>query len=362
MLEYGVSEAAIAVGWGQYLNEFLVNFGWHIPARFANPPGENGGMLNLPAAAVVLACMVFLLRGASESSRLNNVMVLLKIAILVFFAVVAVSVFDGDKFSPFMPLGVAGIGAAAGQVFFSYIGFDAASTAGEEAKNPRRDLPIAIIGSLIIVTALYLLVAAVTIGAHGGQPADYQGQAGEAILARIAGRVTGGPWAGALIALGAVISIFSVVLCTLYGQTRVLYAMSRDGLLPAVFRQLDPRTGTPVRNTVIVSLLIAVLASLVPLGQLAEATSIGTLLVFGIVNLGVISLRRSRPELPRTFRTPLYPFTPLFGLVGCLYLITSLDRITWLVFAAWMVLGLAIYFSFGFRRSHLAAVPAAGVS
>lgn len=173
MLEYGVSVAAVAVGWGQYLNEFLSTFGVQIPAMFANPPGESGGVVNLPAAFVVVACMFLLLRGVSESATMNNIMVVLKLAILLFFCAVAFTAFDGGNFEPFMPLGVAGIGAAAGQVFFSYIGFDAASTAGEEAKNPKRDLPLAIIGSLIVVTIMYLLVTVATIGANGGQPEDY---------------------------------------------------------------------------------------------------------------------------------------------------------------------------------------------
>ena len=354
MLEYGVSVAAVAVGWGQYLNEFLATFGIAIPPEFANPPGENGGVFNIPAVVVVLACMFLLLRGASESARMNNVMVLLKLAILIFFCAVAFTAFDGSNFAPFAPLGIAGIGAAAGQVFFSYIGFDAASTAGEEAKNPKRDLPLAIIGSLIVVTIMYLLVTIAAIGANGGQPSDFEGESGEAVLARIANDVTGGTWAGAIIALGAVISIFSVVLVTMYGQTRILFAMGRDGLLPKVFTRVNPSTQTPVNNTIIVAVVISILAALVPLGQLAEATSIGTLFAFMIVNAGVISLRRSRPEMDRSFKTPLFPVTPILGVIGCLYLIASLASITWLVFAIWLAIGLIIYFTYGFRRSRLA--------
>ncbi len=354
MLEYGVSVAAVAVGWGQYLNEFLATFGIAIPPEFANPPGENGGVFNIPAVVVVLACMFLLLRGASESARMNNVMVLLKLAILIFFCAVAFTAFDGSNFAPFAPLGIAGIGAAAGQVFFSYIGFDAASTAGEEAKNPKRDLPLAIIGSLIVVTIMYLLVTIAAIGANGGQPSDFEGESGEAVLARIANDVTGGTWAGAIIALGAVISIFSVVLVTMYGQTRILFAMGRDGLLPKVFTRVNPSTQTPVNNPIIVAVVISILAALVPLGQLAEATSIGTLFAFMIVNAGVISLRRSRPEMDRSFKTPLFPVTPILGVIGCLYLIASLASITWLVFAIWLAIGLIIYFTYGFRRSRLA--------
>ncbi|MCB0916774.1 MAG: amino acid permease, partial [Actinobacteria bacterium] len=186
MLEYGVSVSAVAVGWGQYLNEFLSAFGIQLPAAIANPPGEAGGVFNLPAVFVVVACMFLLLRGASESATTNNIMVMIKLGILIFFCVVAFTAFDGGNFEPFLPLGVAGIGAAAGQVFFSYIGFDAASTAGEEAKNPKRDLPLAIVGSLIVVTIFYLLVTIAVIGANGGQPSDYEGQSSEAVLAKVA--------------------------------------------------------------------------------------------------------------------------------------------------------------------------------
>ncbi len=354
MLEYGVAVAAVAVGWGQYLNEFLATFGIAIPPEFANPPGEAGGVFNIPAVFVVVACMFLLLRGASESATMNNIMVVLKLAILLFFCAVAFTAFDGSNFAPFAPLGIAGIGAAAGQVFFSYIGFDAASTAGEEAKNPKRDLPIAIIGSLIVVTVMYLLVTIAAIGANGGQPSDFEGQSSEAVLAKIANDVTGSTWAGTLIALGAVISIFSVVLVTMYGQTRILFAMGRDGLLPKVFTKVNPRTQTPVNNTIIVAIVISILAAFIPLGQLAEATSIGTLFAFMIVNAGVIALRRSRPNMDRSFRTPLYPATPILGVIGCLYLIASLAWITWLVFFIWLAVGLLIYFFYGHRKSRLA--------
>lgn len=174
------------------------------------------------------------------------------------------------------------------------------------------------------------------------------------MLATVANEVTGSTWAGTLIALGAVISIFSVVLVTMYGQTRILFAMGRDGLLPRVFTKVNPRTQTPVNNTILVAIVISILAALVPLGQLAEATSIGTLFAFMIVNAGVISLRRTRPNMPRSFKTPFYPITPILGVLGCLYLIASLAAITWLVFFAWLAVGMIVYFGYGYRRSRLA--------
>ena len=347
MLEYGVSVAAVAVGWSEYLNTFLGSFGLMIPEEFTNPPAE-GGIINAPSLIVVFACAALLIRGASESARLNTIMVLLKVGILIFFSVVAFTAYDGNNLSPFLPLGLLGVTAAAGQVFFSYIGFDAASTAGEEAKNPKRDLPFAIIGSLVVVTILYLLVTLAALGAQ-----DWKldaNESSEAILATIANNAVGGIWAGDVIALGAIISIFSVVLVTLYGQTRILFAMGRDGLLPKVFTRVSARSQTPVDNTMIVAVLIAIPASLVSLGQLAEATSIGTLGAFFVVNIGVIVLRRRRPDLPRGFKTPLFPLMPILGIVFIIIIVSSLDFVTWLVFIAWMLVGLVVYF--GYSRKH----------
>ncbi len=364
MLEYGVSVAAVAVGWGQYLNEFLGNFGIEIPPQFANPPGVEGGVFNIPSILVVVLCGLLLLRGASESATANTIMVFIKIGILAFFCVVAFSAFDGSNLTPFAPLGIVGIQAAAAQVFFSYIGFDAASTAGEEAKNPRRDLPIAIISSLVIVTVIYVLVTLAALGARGGEVVTIDGEqiylwgeegSGDAVLASIASEVTGTTWASTLISLGAVVSIFSVVLTVMYGQTRILFAMGRDGLLPKVFTKVNPRTQTPIANTIIVTVVIALLAGFVPLGQLAEATSIGTLFAFLLVNIGVIVLRRSRPDLTRSFRAPLFPITPILGMVFCGYLLMGLAGVTWLVFALWMAVGLAVYFLYGYRKSLLRA-------
>lgn len=371
MLEYGVSVAAVAVGWGQYLNEFLATFNLQIPPQFANPAGEWGGtcpadfdpvtmvapdgcaqgIFNIPAVFVIVACAFLLLRGTSESATVNTIMVGLKIAILLFFCVIAFTAFEPSNLVPFAPLGLVGIQAAASQVFFSFIGFDAASTAGEEAKNPRRDLPRAIILSLIIVTIVYVLVTLAAIGARPWQ--DFEGSGAEAVLASIAADVTGSSWAPALIALGAVISIFSVVLTVMYGQTRILFAMGRDGLLPRIFTRVNPRTQTPVANTIIVTVIISILAAFVPLGQLAEATSIGTLFAFLLVNVGVIVLRRTRPDLHRSFHAPLFPITPILGMVFCGYLLLGLAGITWFVFMLWMLLGFVIYFGYGYRHSTL---------
>ena len=351
VLEYGVSVAAVAVGWGEYLNELLDGtIGVTIPALLSSAPGE-GGVINLPGLIVVLLAMVFLLGGARESALVNTIMVFVKIAALVLFCAIGFVGFKSGNYEDFMPLGMAGVSAAGASLFFSYIGFDAASTAGEEAKDPKRDLPRAIMLSLLIVTVLYVLVAAVAVGAWNWK--EFEGS--EATLAAIMNDVSGQTFWGTLLALGAVISIASVVLTVLYGQTRVLFAMSRDGLVPRVFAKVSGKTGTPRVNTVIVSLFCAALASVIPLGKLVDATSIGTLFAFALVNIAVIVLRHTRPDMPRTFRVALGPVFPVLGFGFCVYNMFSLDTVTWVVFGCWMAAGLVFYFLYGMRRSRLAS-------
>ncbi|MFG2227182.1 amino acid permease [Streptomyces sp. NPDC048644] len=350
ILEYGVSVAAVAVGWGQYLNEFLAGtIGVTIPDTLSQPPG-HGGIFNLPALLVVLLAMVFLLGGARESARANTIMVAVKIVALLLFCGVALQGVKSGNYKDFMPMGMAGVSAAGATLFFSYIGFDAASTAGEEAKNPQRDLPRAIMLSLVIVTTLYCLVAAVAVGALPWK--KFAGS--EAALAGILKDVTGQDVWAVLLAAGAVVAIASVVLTVLYGQTRILFAMSRDGLVPKAFSKVHAKSGAPRVNTVIVSLFCGVLAAAVPLGQLADATSIGTLFAFALVNVAVIVLRRTRPGMKRSFRTPLSPLFPAIGFVLCVYMMGSLGVVTWVVFGIWMAVGLVVYFGYGLRRSRLA--------
>ncbi|MGX1882156.1 amino acid permease [Streptomyces sp. NPDC055287] len=350
VLEYGVSVSAVAVGWGQYLSELLDGtIGVTIPKAVSAPLGE-GGFINLPALLVVLLAMVFLLRGAKESARVNTIMVVIKIATLVLFCVIGFMGIKAGNYAPLAPLGITGISAAAATLFFSYIGFDAASTAGEEAKNPKRDLPRAIMLSLLIVTVLYCLVALVAVGAMPWQ--DFEGT--DAALAKIMENVTGHSFWSVVLAAGAVVAIASVVFAVLYGQTRILFAMSRDGLMPKVFAKVDSRTGTPKANVVIVSLFCGVLAAFIPLGELANATSIGTLFAFALVNVSVIILRYKRPDMPRTFRVALFPVTPILGFIACGYNMLQLGGLTWLYFGGWMIAGLVFYFLYGLRRSSLA--------
>ena len=353
VLEYAVSVAAVAVGAGEYVNETLRTFGMELPASLAGGPME-GGVVNLPALIVVVLATLLLVRGMRESAIVNTIVVIIKAGILVFFSIVAFSAFNAGNFEPLLPMGAAGVTAAASTVFFSYIGFDAASTAGEEAKNPKRDLPRAIMLSMLIVTLTYVLVAVSAIGAREWQWFDGT----EAALVQIVGELTGQPILVLVFALAAVLAIASVVLTVLYGQTRILLAMSRDGLVPPVFGKVSRRTGTPVAGTWITGILVAITAGFIPLGALADATSIGTLFAFALVGASVIYLRRKQPQAPRTFKLPLYPVTPILGIFACLFLMSQLGWHTWLVFIIWMIAGAALYLGYGRRHSRLGQLSA----
>jgi APA family basic amino acid/polyamine antiporter len=348
VLEYAVSVAAVAVGAGQYVDEALRVFGLSLPDVVAGPPAE-GGLLNLPAAALVLLATLVLVPGARESAWVNTVLVVVKVGLLVFFVAVAFTAFSAGNFEPLAPMG-AGVSAAASRLFFSYIGFDAASTAGEEARDAKRDLPRAIVASIVIITVLYILVAVAAVGARPWQ--DFTD--GEATLVTIVADITGQPWVAFLFAVTAVAAIASVVLTVLYGQTRIFLSMARDGLVPSILGRISPRTRTPVAGTLIVGGAVAVTAAFIPLGALADATSIGTLFAFALVNLSVIWLRRNRPELERTFRVPLYPAVPLLGFATCVLLMVTLGWVTWAAFAVWMVVGVAVYALYGRRHSVVA--------
>ncbi|HKE69429.1 MAG TPA: amino acid permease [Nocardioidaceae bacterium] len=349
LLEYGVSAAAVAVGWSQYVNELLDNlFNWTLPDSISNAP-EQGGVLNLPAVILIILCTLLLIRGASESAKVNAIMVMIKIGVLLLFIAIGITGWNSDNLTPFAPEGLNGITTAAGLIFFSYIGLDAVSTAGEEVKNPRRTLPLAILIALVTVTTLYILVTIVAVAA---QPSDeFAGQ--EAGLSVILEDITGSTWPGTMIAAGAVISIFSVTLIVLYGQTRILFAMSRDGMIPSLFHKVNRRTLTPVPNTIIVACVIALLAGLIPIEFLAEMTSIGTLVAFLVVSIGVMVLRSTHPELPRGFRVPFYPVLPLLSIAGCIWIIQDLRAVTIYVFVIWVSVAMLWYAFYGYRHSHL---------
>jgi basic amino acid/polyamine antiporter, APA family len=356
LLEYGVSAAAVAVGWSQYLDELLGNlFGFDIPTSIAQAP-EQGGILNIPAVILIVLCTLLLIRGASESAKVNAVMVLIKLGVLALFVVLGLQGWNSNNLSDFAPFGVSGVWSAAGIIFFSYIGLDAVSTAGEEVKNPRRNMPLAILIALLVVTTIYI---AVTIVAVAAQPSSaFDGQ--EAGLAAILENVTGSTWPATVLAAGAVISIFSVTLVVIYGQTRILFAMGRDGMVPPLFHKVNPRTLTPVPSTIIAAVVISLLAGLVPINFLAEMTSIGTLVAFLVVSVGVIVLRRTAPDLPRGFKVPGYPVTPILSIAGCFWIIKDLRAVTIYVFVIWASVALVWYFFYGRHHSTIGHEHAVG--
>ena len=359
LLEYGVATAAVAVGWSGYFTELLDSTaGLRIPEALSTSfiPGTDGqatgGLVNLPAVVLVFLCMFLLLRGATESARVNAVMVLIKLGVLVLFVVIGMSAWNGSHFDDFFGAGLGGITAAAGTIFFSFIGLDAVATAGEEVKDPQRSLPRAIIGALAIVTTVYVLVAVAGIAA---KEAGWFGteEAESAGLSQILNDVTGSTIWGTVLAAGAVISIFSVTLVTLYGQTRILFAIGRDGLVSRRFTRVNPRTLTPTFNTVVVSVVVALIAGVVPSDYLWDTVSIGTLVAFSVVALGVLVLRRTHPDLERPFRIPGYPVTPVLTVLACVWILVKLPAITWAIFAIWLAVVLAFYVAYGRRNATL---------
>jgi len=351
ILEYGVSVAAVAVGWGGNFNTFLDSaFGVALPDALSVAP-EDGGVFNLPAVLIVLAVTALLVRGTRESATVNLVMVGVKLVVLTFFIIAAFLSFDADNLRPFAPNGNGEIVAAAGIIFFAYIGFDAVSTASEESKNPGRDLPIAIVASLLISTVFYILVA---FGAIGLVPAEQLGES-EAPLADALKDGAGLDWAAAVLAFGAIVAITSVLLVILYGQTRIFFAMCRDGLMPKQLATIHPRYGTPARLTIGFGLLISVIAAFVPLSEIVKLVNIGTLFAFILVNAGVIILRRTKPDMERPFRVPLVPVFPVIGIALCLWLMKDLPASTWLRFFGWLAIGMVIYAFYGYKHSRLRA-------
>ncbi|MFE6058145.1 amino acid permease [Streptomyces sp. NPDC056431] len=358
LLEYGVSVSAVAVGWSQYLNELLESLtGWQLPAALSAGPGE-GGVVNVPAVVVIALAATLLVRGVRESARATAAMAILKIGILIVFCAVGFSAFQAGHLSPFAEHGMGGITAGASVAFFSYIGFDAITTAGEEVKNPRRNIPIAILICIGLVTLLYCAVALSAIGALGADAVAGQ----PAALSLVVDQVTGSSVGGGIIAFGAVVAIASVVLAVMYGQTRILMSMSRDGLVPRVFERVSPKSATPVANTWIVAAVFAVPAAFASLDVVVNLTTIGTLAVMAVVNLAVMVLRRRNPELPRSFRVPFFPLSPILGIGFCLYLIWGTGWTTWLQFAGFLVVGTLVYAVYGRRRSRLVTAPSEGAA
>ncbi|WP_299538520.1 amino acid permease [uncultured Streptomyces sp.] len=349
LLEYGVSVSAVAVGWSQYVDELLHSLtGWNIPEALAAGPAD-GGVINLPAVVVIMMAATLLVRGVRESATATAAMAVLKIGILIAFCVIGFTAFHDGNLSPFADSGVAGITSGASLAFFSYIGFDAITTAGEEVKNPRRDIPIAIMICIGLVTLLYCAVALAAIGALGA--GDVAGT--PAALSVVVNQVTGSTVGGGIVAFGAVVAIASVVLAVMYGQTRILMSMSRDGLIPRVFERVSRRTHTPVANTWIVAIVFAVPAAFSSLDAVVNLTTIGTLAAMAVVNVAVISLRRRHPGLKRSFRVPFYPLSPILGVGFCVYLMYGTGWTTWVQFAVFLAVGVLLYSCYGRGHSRL---------
>ncbi|HYZ67633.1 MAG TPA: amino acid permease [Mycobacterium sp.] len=355
LLEYGVSMSAVAIGWSGYLNQLLDNlFGFQLPHSLtAAPWGDDPGIVNLPAMVLIIMCALLLIRGASESAAVNTVMVIIKLGVLAMFVAIAFTAFTTDHFAGFWDKGFAGITAGASTIFFTFIGLDAVSTAGDEVKNPQKTMPRAIIGALLVVTSIYILVAIAGLGTQSAEEfgSDEQAEAGLAVI--LTNILHGQTWASTILSAGAVISIFSVTLVVMYGQTRILFAMGRDGLLPSMFAKVNPRTMTPVNNTIIVAAVTGLLAGFVPLDYLWDLVSIGTLTAFIVVSVGVIILRVREPDLPRPFKVPGYPVTPVLSVAACLFVLYGLPPITWLWFILWVGAVLIFYLLWGRRHSAL---------
>lgn len=348
ILEYSVSIAAVAVGWSGYMESILSSTGITLPAALAGPPGTDGGILNLPAILIILVITGLLVLGVKESARVNTAVVIIKISVILLFLFLAFSHINPANWNPFMPFGWGGVITGAAIVFFAYIGFDAVSTAAEEVKDPQKNVPIGIIGSLIIATILYIAVSIVLTGI-----VPYYQYAGTSAPVAFALGEIGISWGSALVAVGAICGITSVLIVLMYGQTRIFFAMSRDGLLPGMFRQLHPLYRTPVKATFLVGAATALIAGFLPLQTIAELVNIGTLAAFIIVSVGIIVLRRTRPEIERPFRCPLVPLIPALCIGFCTVLIVMLPLVTHLRFVLWLAIGLIIYFAYSARHSRL---------
>lgn len=349
ILEYGVACVAVSIGWSGYFTNILKTLGLDLPVWATQAPGAaEGGVANLPAAVIVLLVTAVLVLGIKESARTAGVIVVIKLAAILLFLAVGASAVEPANWTPFFPYGFQGVGAAAAIVFFAYIGFDAVSTTAEEARNPKRDIPIGILASLAICTVLYILVAAVLTGIVPYHQVDVQAPVAEAL------RVAGFRWGAAIVAVGAVAGITSVLVVMMIGQVRVFFAMSRDRLLGPWLSKVHPRFGTPHRATLLTGVLVAVLAAFVPIGEAADMTNIGTLFAFLLVCLGILVLRRTRPSHPRPFKTPLMPWVPLLGVLSCFGLMAFLPALTWYRFLIWTGVGIVVYFGYGMKHSRLA--------
>ena len=355
LLEYGVGAAAVANGWSGYFTGTLANFNIHIPDIWTKAP-SLGGIINLPAFAIIWLLTLLLVSGVRQSAHFNNIIVAVKLSTIAIFIGIAALNVNADNWHPFMPYGwfevqpdgkTIGVLAGASLVFFAYFGFDAVSTAADEARNPQRDLPIGLLASLTFCTLVYIAVSGLLTGVLPYSELNVASPVAHA-LSEI-----GYTWSSTLVATGVLAGLITVLLVLLYGLTRILYAMSRDGLISPVFSKLDPERQTPVRIILLCGFVISMVAGFFPLGQLAETVNIGTLASFVMVCTGVIALRIRQPDLKRPFQNPWNPLIPVLGILSCSALMAFLPHQTWIRFMLWIAVGIAVYFAYSIRHSKL---------
>jgi APA family basic amino acid/polyamine antiporter len=360
VLEYAVGAATVAVSWSSYVYKLCHMFGVELPSSLIHCPWDpTPGIINLPAVFVVCIISVLLMIGISESARVNAVIVILKVVIVIVVICIGFGLVRAENYTPFIPdntgtfgeFGWSGIMRGAAVIFFAYIGFDAVSTAAQEAKRPQRDMPIGIIGSLAVCTVLYILFARVLTGM-----VPYRTFHGDASPAATVIALFPYKWLQTSIVTGIIAGYTSVILVMLLGQSRVFYSMSRDGLLPKLFSEIHAKFQTPYRCNLMFMIFVSLFAGFLPISGLGHMTSIGTLLAFVIVCIGVMVMRKTNPETPRPYRTPMVPTVPILGVLVCLAMMASLDIITWARLVFWLVIGLVIYFLYGRHHSHLRGV------
>lgn len=368
VLEYAVGAATVSISWSRYFGKFLSGYGIHLNESYMLSPFE-GGIINVPAVVIVMIMSLILMRGTKESAFVNGIIVLLKVTVVLVFIAVGWQYIRPENYTPYIPentgkfgeFGFSGIIRAAAIVFFAYIGFDAVSTAAQEAKNPKRDMPIGILLSLAICTILYILFAHVMTGV-----VNYQAFAGKDGIAPVAiavesmghvganGMITPAyPWLNNAILLAILGGYASVILVMLMGQSRVFFSMSKDGLMPKVFSEVHPKFRTPAKNNLLFMIIVSLFAAFVPARVVGEMTSIGTLFAFILVCIGVLIMRKKMPDAPRAFRTPLVPFVPIAGVLVCLFMMVFLPLDTWIRLIAWMMLGFDLYLFYGMKNSIL---------
>lgn len=349
ILEYMVASGAVAAGWSGYFTDMLRSVGIALPAVLVNSPA-SGGLINLPAILITALMTLVAIRGTTTSARTNKIIVAIKILVILAFLALSIPRLNPANWRPFLPFGIPGVIHGAAIIFFAYIGFDAVSTAAEEVRHPSKDLPRGIIGSLAISTLLYIAVTIVLTGLVSYTQLNTPSPVTTGLLA------AGVRGASLIVGTGALAGLTSVLLVTIFAQSRVFMAMGRDGLLPPFFARVHHRYHTPWLTTIVVGTFIALIGGLLPIGLIAELANVGTLSAFFIVSLGVLILRRTRPDLERPFKVPFMPWTSLLTMAFALYLFFNLPRLTWIRFAIWMALGLVVYFAYSRHHSVLARV------